>query len=51
MVGLDEDGSGDDPSLSCASEQLGARGVVLVAAVECADDYAGVEDQRNGGGS
>jgi hypothetical protein len=51
VIGLDEDRGGDDASLPCVCEQLGAGAVIPVAAVECADDDAGVDDQRNGGGS
>lgn len=51
VVGLDEDRRGDDASLAGVGEQLGAGVVVAVAAIDGADDDAGVDDQRNGGGS
>jgi hypothetical protein len=51
VVGFDEDRRWDDASLAGGGEQLGAGPVVLVAAVERADEDAGVDDQRNDGGS
>jgi hypothetical protein len=51
VIDLHEDGGGDDPSFLRAFDQGGASAVGFVAAIKRPDEDAGVEDQRNGGGS
>ncbi|HEX3241355.1 MAG TPA: hypothetical protein VHR18_14610 [Solirubrobacterales bacterium] len=51
VIHLDKDGGGDDSTLLRSFDQGGANAVGFVASIERADEDAGVEDQRNGGGS
>lgn len=51
VIDLDQHGRGNGASLTQVGEQRRAGLVVVVVAIECRDDDAGVEDQRNGSGS
>jgi len=51
MIDLNQHRGRDDASLAQLRQQRRAPVVMVVVAIECSDDNAGVEDQRNGSGS
>ena len=51
MIDLNEDRRGNHAPLLCALNQGCTRRMCGVASIKCSDENAGVENQRNGGGS